>query len=48
MAKIKVALDDGHGTETPGKRTPLFNDGSFMKEMDLKSQEHGEQMNIWE
>ena len=32
MAKIKVALDDGHGTETPGKRTPLFNDGSFMKE----------------
>ncbi len=27
-----VALDDGHGIETLGKRTPLFDDGSFMKE----------------
>lgn len=27
-----VALDDGHGLETSGKRTPLFPDGSFMKE----------------
>ena len=27
-----VALDDGHGIETQGKRTPLFDDGSYMKE----------------
>lgn len=31
MNKI-VALDDGHGIETQGKRTPLFDDGSYMKE----------------
>lgn len=31
MNKI-IALDDGHGMETPGKRTPLFPDGSCMKE----------------
>lgn len=29
---MKVALDDGHGANTPGKRTPKFPDGSFMKE----------------
>ncbi|MHA7581155.1 N-acetylmuramoyl-L-alanine amidase [Paenibacillus vandeheii] len=27
-----VALDDGHGMSTPGKRTPKFPDGSFMHE----------------
>lgn len=27
-----IALDDGHGMETQGKRTPVFEDGSFMKE----------------
>ena len=27
-----VILDAGHGLDTPGKRTPLFNDGFFMKE----------------
>lgn len=27
-----VALDDGHGEDTAGKRTPLFEDGTFMKE----------------
>lgn len=32
MSLIKVALDDGHGNNTSGKRTPLFEDGSFMKE----------------
>ncbi|WP_308637730.1 N-acetylmuramoyl-L-alanine amidase family protein [Paenibacillus silvisoli] len=30
--QYKVALDDGHGMETPGKRTPRFADGSFMHE----------------
>ena len=27
-----IALDDGHGMETAGKRTPAFPDGSVMKE----------------
>lgn len=27
-----IALDDGHGLETPGKRTPEFSDGSVMRE----------------
>jgi len=27
-----IALDDGHGMETPGKRTPVFPDGTVMKE----------------
>ena len=27
-----IALDDGHGMETAGKRTPKFNDGTFMHE----------------
>jgi len=31
MSKL-IAIDDGHGMETPGKRTPKFEDGSFMKE----------------
>lgn len=30
-----IALDDGHGQETAGKRTPLFPDGSYMKENDF-------------
>jgi N-acetylmuramoyl-L-alanine amidase len=30
--KYLVVLDAGHGLDTPGKRTPLFDDGSFMKE----------------
>lgn len=30
--KILIALDDGHGIETPGKRTPEFEDGTFMHE----------------
>ena len=29
---MKVAIDDGHGSETQGKRTPIFPDGSIMKE----------------
>ncbi len=29
---IKISIDDGHGVETPGKRTPQFADGSIMKE----------------
>lgn len=32
MLKILYILDDGHGAETKGKRTPKFHDGSFMKE----------------
>lgn len=27
-----IAIDAGHGPQTPGKRTPLFPDGSFMHE----------------
>lgn len=33
--KYIIFLDDGHGMETPGKRTPLFSDGSFMHENDF-------------
>lgn len=32
MEKILIATDDGHGMETAGKRTPLFPDGTYMKE----------------
>lgn len=32
MNKIMIAIDDGHGMETAGKRTPAFSDGSIMKE----------------
>lgn len=31
MSKI-IALDDGHGMETSGKRTPVLPDGSVMLE----------------
>ncbi len=27
-----IAIDDGHGKETAGKRTPLFADGSYLRE----------------
>lgn len=27
-----IALCDGHGMETAGKRTPMFSDGTFMRE----------------
>jgi len=36
MTKI-IALDDGHGKETAGKRTPAFADGSVMKENEFNS-----------
>ena len=29
---IKISIDDGHGAETAGKRTPKFADGTAMKE----------------
>lgn len=29
---MKIAIDDGHGMETTGKRTPAFSDGSVMRE----------------
>lgn len=29
---IKIAIDDGHGRETAGKRTPMFPNGTVMKE----------------
>jgi N-acetylmuramoyl-L-alanine amidase len=32
VSKYLIALDDGHGMETAGKRTPKFADGSFMHE----------------
>lgn len=33
--KYLVILDDGHGNNTAGKRTPTFPDGTFMKENDF-------------
>lgn len=35
--EILIALDDGHGADTPGKRTPKFEDGSFMHENEFNS-----------
>ena len=32
-----IALDDGHGMNTGGKRTPLFSDGTFMKENEFNA-----------
>lgn len=32
MTKILIAVDDGHGMETNGKRTPMFEDGTYMRE----------------
>lgn len=34
---ICIAVDDGHGKETPGKRTPRFADGSYMPENDFNA-----------
>jgi len=33
-----IILDDGHGKETLGKRTPIFDDGSFLVENDFNSE----------
>jgi N-acetylmuramoyl-L-alanine amidase len=32
MTKLLIAVDDGHGMETAGKRTPNYEDGTFMRE----------------
>ena len=32
-----IVLDAGHGPNTPGKRTPLFSDGTHMKEYEFNS-----------
>lgn len=32
-----IAIDDGHGAETPGKRSPAFPDGSVLKENQFNS-----------
>lgn len=32
-----VILDDGHGEDTGGKRTPIFADGTYMKENEFNS-----------
>jgi len=34
---IRIAIDDGHGMETAGKRTPSFSDGTVMKENEFNS-----------
>lgn len=34
---MKIAIDNGHGNNTSGKRTPLFQDGTFMKEWEFNS-----------
>lgn len=36
--KYLVILDDGHGNDTKGKRTPFFADGNFMKENDFNKE----------
>lgn len=33
--KQLIILDAGHGMETPGKRTPIFEDGTFMHEREF-------------
>ena len=33
--KILIAIDDGHGKETAGKRSPAFSDGKILKENDF-------------
>lgn len=37
MSKIIIAIDDGHGTDTAGKRTPAFSDGRVMKENEFNA-----------
>lgn len=34
---MKIAIDNGHGNNTAGKRTPLFSDGTFMREWEFNS-----------
>lgn len=34
---IKVVLDAGHGPDTPGKRTPMFDNGKFMHEYEFNN-----------
>jgi len=34
---IKIVLDAGHGPDTPGKRTPKFEDGTFMHEHEFNN-----------
>lgn len=34
---MKICIDAGHGSNTAGKRTPKFPDGSFMKEFEFNS-----------
>jgi N-acetylmuramoyl-L-alanine amidase len=36
-SKFTIALDDGHGMNTAGKRTPVFPEGGFMKENEFNS-----------
>ena len=37
MNRIMIAIDDGHGMETAGKRTPAFSDGRVMRENEFNS-----------
>ncbi|MHB9027076.1 MAG: N-acetylmuramoyl-L-alanine amidase family protein [Armatimonadota bacterium] len=37
MSKYVVYLDDGHGKDTPGKRTPRFPDGHYMPENEFNA-----------
>jgi N-acetylmuramoyl-L-alanine amidase len=37
MAKVLIALDDGHGMNTPGKRSPKLSDGTVMLENQFNS-----------
>ena len=37
MNKILIAIDDGHGMETAGKRTPAFSDGRILRENEFNS-----------
>lgn len=37
MSKYKIALDDGHGMNTAGKRTPTLSNGTIMRENEFNS-----------
>lgn len=35
MSKLRILLDNGHGNETPGKRSPVWPDGSQLFEYEF-------------
>ena len=35
MSRLRILLDNGHGQETPGKRSPVWADGSQLFEYEF-------------